>query len=189
MEELPSGQRQLTVNQFSSSSQVRILSPPPFKGIFMQPNLYRKNVGIALRNKDGLFFAGQRYSRSLKINNWQMPQGGVDENEDLLSAMYRELSEETGITKDCVKVVAQYEKELFYDFPERGVYKGNDYTGQRQTWFLLDFIGQEDDINLNLDKEVEFSAYKWTDFDFLIENIVDFKRPIYIEIGEWVKKI
>lgn len=104
---------------------------------------YRPAVGIMLVNRDGLVFVAQRLDASMDA--WQMPQGGLDPGEDAEAGALRELEEETGIKPDKVQIVAQAARELTYELPEdlrRHVWGGR-WRGQRQTWFLARFLGDE----------------------------------------------
>jgi putative (di)nucleoside polyphosphate hydrolase len=140
---------------------------------------YRPAAGIMLVNRDGKVFVGQRMDSTLEA--WQMPQGGIDEGEDALTAALRELGEETGIAADKVELVATAEEELLYDLPEDLVGKlwGGRYRGQRQTWFLFRFLGNDEtDVNIATEHQ-EFRAWRWADPEDLPAMIVPFKRKLY----------
>ena len=109
---------------------------------------------------------------------WQMPQGGIDEGESPESAVLRELEEETSI-KDT-HIMAQYTDWLRYDFPDEmtGKWKGV-YRGQCQKWFLLRFLGNDREININRIQPPEFSDWKWSTFKEIINEVVPFKRTVY----------
>ena len=150
---------------------------------------YRPGVGVMLINEEGKVFVGQRLDSTLEA--WQMPQGGVDDGEDVLEAAYRELEEETGIRRDLVEIVACAEEELTYDLPDDlvgKIWKGR-YRGQRQTWYLARFIGEEKDINLDT-AEPEFRAWKWAEPEELPAMIVPFKIRLYNDVldafREWL---
>lgn len=139
---------------------------------------YRPCVGIMILNEAGQVFVGRRTDRYKEA--WQMPQGGVDKGEEPQEAALRELWEETGITRDLVKVVAQTENWLPYDLPHEivpQIWKGK-YRGQKQKWFLLRFHGTDEDVNIETEHP-EFSSWKWMAPDDLIANIVPFKRDVY----------
>ncbi|NOD63875.1 MULTISPECIES: RNA pyrophosphohydrolase [unclassified Ruegeria] len=139
---------------------------------------YRPCVGLMLINADGRIFVGQRNDRHKDA--WQMPQGGVDKGEDPRDAALRELWEETGVTSDLVEIVAETDGWLPYDLPHDivpKIWKGR-YRGQEQKWFLLRFIGTDDQINIETDHP-EFSQWKWQASDRLIDEIVPFKRDVY----------
>lgn len=139
---------------------------------------YRPCAGVMLLNRDGKVFVGQRIDNSLEA--WQMPQGGIDEGEDAEAAAIREVGEETGIAPDLVEIVARSAEDLFYDLPPDligKVWKGR-YRGQRQTWFLMRFLGEDADIDI-VTEHPEFRAWKWADPDDLPRLIVPFKRALY----------
>ncbi len=148
----------------------------------MHPKLknlpYRSNVGIMLINDDGHVFVGQRLDNNQ--NAWQMPQGGIDGDEDPQSAAYRELLEETGIEQENVKFLATSSKWLLYDLPEDLIPKLWDgkYRGQKQKWFLFKFLGTNKDINISTEHP-EFSSWKWIPKENLLEEIVPFKKSVY----------
>jgi putative (di)nucleoside polyphosphate hydrolase len=140
---------------------------------------YRPCAGIMLANTDGKIFVGRRIDNP-GSEAWQMPQGGIDDNEDPRDAAIRELFEETGISYDKVEVIAQTQDELFYDLPEDLIgklWKGK-WRGQRQIWFLMRFKGNDDDVNIAT-KEPEFAAWQWVDPQQLPHLIVPFKKRLY----------
>jgi putative (di)nucleoside polyphosphate hydrolase len=143
---------------------------------------YRPAAGIMLVNRDGKVFVGQRMDSTLEA--WQMPQGGIDEGEDALTAALRELAEETGIAADKVELVATAEEELLYDLPAELVgklWKGR-YRGQRQTWFLFRFLGNDEkDVNIETEHQ-EFRAWRWAAPADLPAMIVPFKRKLYEDV-------
>jgi len=144
---------------------------------------YRPGVGVMLVNTDGKVFVGQRLDSTLEA--WQMPQGGVDKHEDTLEAALRELEEETGIRPDLVEIVGCAEEQFTYDLPDDLIgkmWKGR-YRGQRQTWYLARFLGQDSDVSLDT-HEPEFRAWKWADPEDLPAMIVPFKKKLYDDVLE-----
>jgi putative (di)nucleoside polyphosphate hydrolase len=134
-------------------------------------------------------FVAQRLDSTLEA--WQMPQGGLDEDEDPEAGAFRELEEETGIPRDMVEIIARCPVELAYDLPDDLVgklWKGR-WRGQRQTWFLMRFLGTDEDVNLDT-PHPEFRAWKWTAPDELPAMIVPFKRKLYEDVvaafREWL---
>lgn len=142
------------------------------------PKHYRPCAGVMLVNADGHVFVGQRVDSTAEA--WQMPQGGIDKGEEAEAAAIRELGEETGIAPHLVEIVARSQSELFYDLPEhlQGKMWGGKYRGQRQTWFLLKFLGQDSDVNIAT-KHQEFRTWQWAHPDTLVDLIVPFKKDLY----------
>ncbi len=141
---------------------------------------YRPCVGVMLVNSDGKVFVGKRIDNK-EGDWWQMPQGGVDDGEDLTQAACRELWEETGVTKDRVAILARSRQELLYDLPEElmGKLWGGLYRGQRQYWFLVRFEGTDADIDLEAHVPAEFSEWRWVEAELLPDLIVPFKKRVY----------
>lgn len=146
---------------------------------------YRPCVGTMLVNADGHAFVGKRIDNR-EGDWWQMPQGGVDDGEDLETAMLRELGEETGLSPDHVRIVARLEDELYYDLPDdlQGKLWGGRYKGQRQIWFLARLTGSDADIDLEAHQHPEFCEWKWVEPTLLPDLIVPFKKPIYAAVVE-----
>jgi putative (di)nucleoside polyphosphate hydrolase len=142
---------------------------------------YRPCVGVCLINAQGLIFAGQRKDSPSRA--WQMPQGGIDADEKPRAAALRELREETGIAADLVQVLAKTEDWLTYDLPPDllGRVWGGKFCGQRQKWFLLRYLGRDDQIDIATDHP-EFSAWKWIKADDMLAEIVPFKRDVYAQV-------
>jgi len=147
------------------------------------PALYRPCVGVMLVNAQGRAFVGKRIDNK-EGDFWQMPQGGGDEGEDPGRAVLRELWEETGAAAEHVEVVTRLPQELFYELPDnlKGKLWGGRYLGQRQTWYLARFTGNDGDIDLEAHDPPEFFEWKWVDPDLLPELIVPFKREVYAAI-------
>jgi putative (di)nucleoside polyphosphate hydrolase len=139
----------------------------------------RTGVGIIVLNKQNKIFVGKR--KDNPGDKWQMPQGGVDEGEDYITAMKRELKEETGI--ENIKIIKEIEKIYQYELPKNLVgmiWKGK-FRGQKQKWFITRFLGEEKEINLNT-KHAEFIDWKWIEPKFLPEVIVYFKKDLYLSL-------
>jgi putative (di)nucleoside polyphosphate hydrolase len=142
---------------------------------------YRPCAGVMLLNAQGKVFVGQRLDSTLEA--WQMPQGGIDDGEDALTAALRELGEETGVAPDKVELIAEAPGEYYYDLPEEMVgkiWKGK-WRGQRQRWFLFRFLGSDDDIDIAT-KHQEFRAWCWLDPQDLPATIVPFKKALYEQV-------
>ena len=139
----------------------------------------RTGVGIIVLNKQNKIFVGKR--KDNPGNKWQMPQGGVDEGEDYITAMKRELLEETSIKN--IEIIKEIEKIYQYELPENlvGIIWKGKYRGQKQKWFITRFLGEEKEINLNT-KHAEFIDWKWIEPKFLPEVIVDFKKDLYLNL-------
>ena len=146
----------------------------------------RSGVGIILLNKDNKVFVANRIDNSK--NFWQMPQGGVDEGEDFLKAAYRELEEETSIKS--VELIKELDGTTTYELPDHllGIIWKGKYKGQKQKWFLMKFIGTEQEINIKT-KNPEFLEWKWIELDQITEFVVGFKLHVYKKIKTKVKKI
>ncbi|WP_179504660.1 MULTISPECIES: RNA pyrophosphohydrolase [unclassified Sphingomonas] len=144
---------------------------------------YRPCVGLMIVNPQGRVFVGKRIDNK-EGDAWQMPQGGIDEGEELVPAALRELHEETGLTADHVTVLAQSREEHFYDLPPELVGKlwHGRYRGQRQSWLLLRFNGQDSDVVLDAHDPAEFCEWKWVDPEQLPDLIVPFKRRVYRQV-------
>ena len=148
---------------------------------------YRQNVGLMVLNGDGDVFVGQR--KDNVVSAWQMPQGGIDKGEDTQAAALRELEEETGISPDLVTVIAVSKGWIPYDLPHdliKKLWKGK-YRGQEQKWFLLRFHGTDDQVNIQTEHP-EFSQWRWLKTAELVDNIVPFKRDVYVKVTEEFKE-
>ena len=152
-----------------------------------QKNLpMRTGVGIVVLNNQNKVFVGKR--KDNPVDKWQMPQGGVNKNEDFLSAMKRELSEETSIKN--IKVMKILDGWYEYELPEEllGIIWKGKFRGQKQKWFVCRFVGENSEINLKT-KYPEFIEWKWIKIDELPLVIVDFKKDVYEKILVELKKI
>ena len=146
----------------------------------------RSGVGIVVLNKENKVFVAKRIDNPK--NFWQMPQGGVDEGEDFLKAAYRELEEETSIKN--VELIKELDGSITYELPDKLlglIWKGK-YRGQKQKWFLMRFIGLDNEINIKT-KHPEFLEWKWIELDKITDLVVDFKLHVYKEVKDKVKKI
>ena len=139
----------------------------------------RTGVGIIVLNKQNKIFVGKR--KDNPGDKWQMPQGGVDEGEDYITAMRRELLEETSIQN--IEIIKEIEKIYQYELPKNliGIIWKGKYRGQKQKWFITRFLGEEKEINLNT-KHAEFIDWKWIEPKFLPEVIVNFKKDLYLNL-------
>ncbi len=138
---------------------------------------YRPNVGMVIINKNNKVFWGRRYGQK----SWQFPQGGVDDNESAVEAMYRELHEETGLKPEDVELIGQTENWLSYDLPKRYRRKNSKPVciGQKQHWFLLRLVADDDVINFNCGGKAEFDDFRWVDYWYPIRKVIYFKRNVY----------
>ncbi|MFM7333267.1 MAG: RNA pyrophosphohydrolase [Tabrizicola sp.] len=142
---------------------------------------YRPCVGVVLIDARGMVFVGQRIDSPSPA--WQMPQGGIDEGEKPREAAYRELWEETSVTRDKVEFVGKTHGWVTYDLPPEllGKVWGGKYRGQKQKWFLFRFKGQDSDVKIATEHP-EFSTWRWILADEMVESIVPFKRAVYEEV-------
>ena len=140
---------------------------------------FRTGVGIIVLNKQNKIFVGKR--KDNPGDKWQMPQGGVDEGEDYITAMKRELLEETSIQN--IEIIKEIDKIYQYELPENliGIIWKGKYRGQKQKWFITRFLGEEKEINLNT-KHAEFIDWKWIEPKLLPEVIVNFKKDLYLNL-------
>ena len=146
----------------------------------------RIGVGIVLLNNKNKIFVGKRIDNPKKF--WQMPQGGVDKNEELLQAAKRELKEETNIKS--IELIKELDEWIEYDLPKNllgKVWKGK-YKGQKQKWFVMKFLGDDKEINIKT-KHPEFLEWKWIELDKITDVVVDFKLNVYKKVKEKVKTI
>ena len=145
----------------------------------------RNGVGVVILNNKNEIFVGKR--KDNPVNKWQMPQGGVDEGESYLSAMRRELFEETSIKN--IKILKEIDGFFEYELPKEliGIIWKGKFRDQKQKWFITKFIGEENEINLKT-KNPEFIAWKWVMPDELPNLIVDFKRNMYLEILKNIRR-
>ena len=145
----------------------------------------RQGVGIIVLNKQNQVFVGKR--KDNPVDKWQMPQGGIDQNETPLNAMKRELAEETSIKN--IKILKEIENWFEYELPPNllgKIWKGK-FRGQKQKWFITKFIGEEKEINLKT-KKPEFIEWKWIIPEKLPDVIVEFKKNMYLKLLKDIKK-
>ena len=145
----------------------------------------RIGVGVIVLNNKNKIFVGKR--KDNPVNKWQMPQGGVDKNENFLTAMKRELGEETSIKS--IKIIKELDGWFQYELPENlvGIIWKGKFRGQKQKWFVVRFTGEESEINLKT-KHPEFIEWKWVEMDKLPKIIVDFKKDVYEKLLIELKK-
>ena len=146
----------------------------------------RSGVGIVVLNKNNQVFVARRIDNSK--NFWQMPQGGVDKNEDYLTAAYRELEEETSIKN--IDLVGELDGLISYELPKHllGVIWKGKYRGQEQKWFVVRFLGNDSEININTDHP-EFCEWKWVELENITDLVVDFKLHVYEDVKKKVREI
>jgi len=146
----------------------------------------RSGVGIVVVNKKNEIFVAKRIDNPK--NFWQMPQGGIDEGENFLSAAYRELKEETSITK--VELIKELDGFTTYELPDHllGIIWKGKYKGQKQKWFVMKFMGEDSEINIKT-KKPEFLEWKWIGLESLTKVVVGFKLHVYQELQKKIKTI
>ena len=147
---------------------------------------YRNGVGIIVLNNENKIFVAKRIDNPK--NFWQMPQGGVDEGENYYEAALRELKEETSIVS--VELIQEIDKKLSYVLPNEliGIIWKGRFKGQIQKWFVMRFIGNESEININT-KKPEFLEWKWIDLEDLTKIAVNFKLNVYQNLKQEISKI
>lgn len=145
----------------------------------------RIGVGAIVLNNQNKVFVGKR--KDNPVNKWQMPQGGVDKNESFLSAMRRELDEETSIKN--IQIIKEIDGWFEYELPKNllGIIWKGKFRGQKQRWFIVRFTGNESEINLKT-KNPEFIEWKWVEINELPKIIVDFKKAVYEKLIIDLKK-
>ena len=146
----------------------------------------RIGVGIVVLNKNNKIFVAKRIDNPKDF--WQMPQGGVDENESYLDAAYRELYEETNIKE--IELIKEVEEFTTYELPDHllGIIWKGKFKGQKQKWFIMRFVGNENEIDINT-KKPEFLDWKWIDVNEITKKVVDFKYEVYKKVKKEVEKI
>jgi putative (di)nucleoside polyphosphate hydrolase len=137
---------------------------------------FRPNVGIILCNSRGHVFWGRRAGH----NGWQFPQGGMKSHESPEQALYRELNEEVGLGPQQVEVLGRTRDWLHYELPQTlRRSRSGPFRGQKQIWFLLNFTGEDQDVQLTLSDRPEFDAWRWIEYWSALEQIIEFKREVY----------
>jgi putative (di)nucleoside polyphosphate hydrolase len=138
---------------------------------------YRSNVGIILCNAQGHVFLAKRAG----VNSWQFPQGGIESYESPEQAMYRELCEETGLERQHIEVIGRTRYWLKYKLPDKYIRRHSRplCIGQKQIWYLLKLVGEENNIILDKHNKPEFDGWKWVEFWEPLKSVVYFKRKIY----------
>ena len=147
---------------------------------------FRNGVGIVVLNKNDKVFVAKRIDNPK--NFWQMPQGGINKSEDFFTAALRELKEETSIVS--VKLIKEIDSKLTYILPDHliGIIWKGKFKGQIQKWFVMRFIGNDSEININT-KKPEFLDWKWIDLEDLPNIAVNFKLDVYKILKQEVSKI
>lgn len=153
----------------------------------MPDYLYRSGIGIMIISHEKKIFVGKRIDNN--SDAWQMPQGGIDSGEDEDVAMLRELREETGIKENEIKILQKSSEYYYYNLPYKLQKKfwGGKYLGQKQRWYVAEFLGDAANINLKTEHP-EFSDWKWISKEEIISAIVPFKRKLYREVIEEFQK-
>jgi putative (di)nucleoside polyphosphate hydrolase len=146
----------------------------------------RSGVGIILLNNKNQVFVGKR--KDNPGDKWQMPQGGVEDGEDFVTAMKRELYEETNIKN--IKILKEIKQMYEYELPKNlvGIIWKGKFRGQKQKWFITKFTGNENEIDLNK-KQPEFIEWKWINIEMLPNVIVEFKKNLYLNLLKEIKLV
>ncbi|MEE9422938.1 MAG: RNA pyrophosphohydrolase [Gammaproteobacteria bacterium] len=138
---------------------------------------YRQNVGIILTNREGKLL----WARRIHQDAWQFPQGGIRKSETPQQAMYRELEEEVGLASEHVEILGSTRGWLRYRLPERFIRHSQQplCIGQKQVWFMLRLISEENNVRLDLSNKPEFDHWRWVDYWYPLSEVVPFKRKVY----------
>ncbi len=138
---------------------------------------YRPNVGIILANNRGQVL----WARRIRQDSWQFPQGGINANESAEDALYRELYEEVGLQPDDVRVLACTRGWLRYRLPQRMVRRHSQPVciGQKQKWFLLQLVGDENNVRMDRSGKPEFDGWRWVSYWYPLGQVISFKREVY----------
>ncbi len=140
-------------------------------------NKYRSNVAIVLCNNRNQVL----WARRIGHDGWQFPQGGIDQNESTLDAVYREMEEELGLKPTHVELIGSTKNWLTYEIPRKYIRKGSQhrFKGQKQKWFMFKFIGNESDFCLDCSGHPEFDDWKWVNYWTPADRVISFKREVY----------
>ena len=149
----------------------------------MNKKNYRKGVGVVVVNNEGQFFLGKR----IGAQAWQFPQGGLDNGESTVEAIYRETEEEVGLKKIDLRIIKESEDWFDYKIPEHRIpkyfrFKKSKFIGQTQKWFLAEILCEDSKINLNASSPVEFNDWTWTNYWYPINGGVEFKKKTYRKV-------
>ncbi len=147
---------------------------------------YRPNVGIVLLNKDNHVL----WARRIGQNSWQFPQGGIRKDESPEDALYRELKEEIGLEKECVKILTRTDGWLKYDLPQNLI-RQHQFPlciGQKQVWFLLRLLTDDQDIKIDATDSPEFDGWRWVDYWHPLKEVVSFKKNVYTQALDFFAK-
>jgi len=138
---------------------------------------YRPNVGIILSNDEGRLL----WARRIGQDAWQFPQGGIRAQETPEEALFRELGEEIGLSAEHVEILACTKKWLRYQLPERYIRRNAHPVciGQKQIWFMLRMLGDDEDVRLDCSDKPEFDRWRWVDYWYPLRKVVPFKRNVY----------
>lgn len=138
---------------------------------------FRPNVGIVLANGDGRILWAKRVGQ----NAWQFPQGGINADETPEEAMYRELHEEIGLHEHQVRVLAQTRGWLRYRLPKRYIRRNSSplCIGQKQRWFLLELVDDEQQIRFDCGHKAEFDGWRWVNYWYPVTQVIEFKMDVY----------
>jgi len=157
-----------------------VLDQTDFSNSSIDAEGFRANVGIVLANSAGQLF----WAKRIGMDAWQFPQGGIRPREPLEMAMYRELREEIGLLPEHVQIIGCTSDWLKYELPERFIRKNSRpiCRGQKQRWYLLRLLGDEQAVRLDLSDTPEFDSWRWIDFWEPVKQVIEFKRKVYTSV-------